>query len=287
MPSTRLAVWLLRVVWLVLPLGCGPAIGGALADAGRAVDITAASLLWAAWTAGLVAVLVPSTVGLTAIRLLAPVAPGVVAVAAGFGADALDVVVGLVVGAAATALALGADVAEAFVQASAYGDERRFPLRTPGPLLLGPLEIAWAVPVATLGAGALLLADRQWIVGGLLLAVGLVTTPALARRFHRLSRRWLVRVPAGLVLHDHFVLTETLMVPFSDVAEVALAERDTQALDLTGGALGLAVEVRLREAATAVLAPNRRGGAPRAMHCWSFLCSPVRPGRALADARRR
>ena len=33
------------------------------------------------------------------------------------------------------------------------------------------------------------------------------------RRWHQLSRRWLVFVPAGLVVHDPVVLAETLMVP--------------------------------------------------------------------------
>ena len=54
----------------------------------------------------------------------------------------------IAVGVLATLLALTAEVGLAFVQAAAYGDEVRVTLRPPGPLLFGPLELAWAVLAA-------------------------------------------------------------------------------------------------------------------------------------------
>ena len=67
---------------------------------------------------------------------------------------------------------LSAFTGAVFVNGSAYGDERRLPLRPPAALLLGPLELAWAVCVIGTVAGPLLLAAGSWIVGALALVVG-------------------------------------------------------------------------------------------------------------------
>jgi hypothetical protein len=103
----------------------------------------------------------------------------------------------------------------------------------------------------------------------------------LGMRFHRLSRRWLVLVPAGLVVHDHMVLGETLMVQRPNVALARLALADTQAADLTGPAAGHAVEVTVREMVLAVLPSTRENPKGKALHVASFLVAPSRPGRAL------
>ena len=100
----------------------------------------------------------------------------------------------------------------------------------------------------------------------------------------RLSRRWIVVVPAGLVLHDHVVLAETFLVPSKDVAGVGLALVGTQAANLTGSAPGPVVEVRLRELQTTVLAAPPRGQT-KALHVQSYLVSPTRPGRTLQVLR--
>ena len=63
------------------------------------------------------------------------------------------------------------------------------------------------------------------------------------RRWHKLSRRWFVLVPTGVVVHDHLVLAETLMMRRNEVVGLRLAPADTEALDLTGPAAGHAVEV--------------------------------------------
>ena len=104
---------------------------------------------------------------------------------------------------------------------------------------------------------------------------------------HRLARRWLVLVPAGLVLHDELVLAETVMLPRRSIDAILLAPADTEAADLTGNALGRALEIRLTGASTVVLAgsPSKPGGT--ALHVHSILVSPTRPGRVIAEAARR
>ena len=106
-------------------------------------------------------------------------------------------------------------------------------------------------------------------------------------RLHRLARRWLVLVPAGLVLHDELVLAETVMLPRRSIDAILLAPADTEAADLTGNALGRALEIRLAGASTVVLAgsPSKPGGT--ALHVRSILVSPTRPGRVIAEAARR
>ena len=91
-------------------------------------------------------------------------------------------------------------------------------------------------------------------------------------------------VPAGVVVHDQLVLADPYMFRTIDVARVGLAASDTEAIDLTGGALGPAVEIDLRELSTMVLAgtPSTRKGT--AFHVRAMRVSPTRPGRALTVA---
>jgi hypothetical protein len=174
-----------------------------------------------------------------------------------------------------------------FVQGSAYGDETRFPLRPPGPLVVGPLPVGWAVVVAAIISGPLLLAARSFVAGAVLTAFGMALVWLFARRCHRLARRFVVLVPAGIVVHDHLVLSDTSMFRKSDVARVRLALDQTEAADLTGKALGNAVEIVLKDFDTVVLAgtPKKPGGT--ALHVLSVLVSPSRPGRMLTEAARR
>ncbi|MEX0846465.1 MAG: hypothetical protein WD023_01705, partial [Ilumatobacteraceae bacterium] len=249
-------MWAARVSWLLLAVVGGAAFGQALASHGRPVQLVGTTLAWMAWGAVTAALLVPSTVSLTVARSVVPAAV-VAAVAASFGADGTLAAVAAV----GTALLSGAFVlsggfGEVFAQASAYGDERRFPLRPPVAFLL-PTVVSWMVLCACAIVGPLALAARAWFLGVPLTAAALGLGWFLGRRFHRLSRRWLVLVPAGIVLHDHLVLGDTAMFQRSAVARVGLALEGTQAAALTGPAPGNAIEIELREMATVVLAPSR------------------------------
>lgn len=279
----RALVGALRLAWFAL-LGGLAVLGDVLAGHSRPVQVVATVMLWLGWSLTFLALLVPSTVTLTAARLAVPVSVVVYAWATVEGAGALAAVLAAV-GLLASVLVLSAEVGEVFVQASAYGEERRLPLRAPGPML-PVVAIAWALLVAAVVAGPLLLAARAYVAGALVSAAAAVLVGVLSRRFHQLSRRWLVVVPAGLVLHDHTVLAETAMFPRAQVRGCALALADTEAADLTGGALGHALELSLAEAATVVLArtPSHPGG--RALHARAVLLAPSRPGRAIAIVNR-
>jgi hypothetical protein len=274
-----------RAVWGVQPLVAGPAIGGALAGTSDAVRWVAGTGAWAGWLVALVATLVPSTVSLTVLRVAGPaaLAAAVAALVAGTGPTAG--VVGVAAGLLAALVALAPETAEVFVDGSSYGEERRLPLRTPTPLLAGPVELAWLAVVSP-AAGALLLAAGQWVAGALVLAGGVALATLGARALHALARRWVVFVPAGLVLHDRLALAEPTLFRRAAISSLAAAPAGTRALDLTAGAAGLALELCLVEPVPLVPA-SRRGAGAELVDATAVLFTPSRPGRVVAEARRR
>jgi hypothetical protein len=267
--------WGARLSWLVTGLAGSVTFGQALEGRSSAVQLVAAIGLWAGWGVGLVALLTPSTVGLTVARLVVPSALPLTVIAASAGAG--TAITALTAAAAAVALVttFSPDVGERAVQASAYGAERRFPLRPPVSFL-APMVLVWTLTLGAVCIGPLLLAAGQVLAGVAVSALGLVLAGVAGPRFHRLSRRWLVIVPAGLVVHDQVALAETVMLRRQQVASVELAPADTQALDLTGVTWGTPLEIQLVEPETVVPAD------PTPVRTVAFLVSPSRPGRALA-----
>lgn len=284
--TARAALWAGRVMWLAVGVTGWLAIGSALD--GRATGASAAAQVgaWATFAVGVVAFVVPSTVSLTALRIVAPLAPVVAVAALAGGAGVARGAPFLAAAVLATAVCAMGELGEAFAQASAYGDERRFPLRPPVGFLLA-VVVGWLVWAALLVTGFMFLVHETWVVGSVLVALGVAAAWQLGRRCHRLSRRWLVVVPAGLVVHDHLVLAETLLVQRTTLARIGLALTGTEAADLTGPSGGHAVEIAVREMVKITFAPAARGADTRAIHARSFLVAPTRPGRALTDAAAR
>lgn len=278
----------LRGAWLLLPLVAGPVLGDALAGTSRPVQVVASLGLWAGWAGVLVATLVPRTVSLTVLRIAAPAAGAAVvaASAAGEGETGWRV---LALGwtALTIVIAFAPVVGRTFVDGSSYGDEHRFPLRVPAPLLAGPLLLAWWAVVAGVSAGPLLLATRQWVPGAVVTLVGAAAAVWGLRALHALSRRWVVLVPGGTVLHDPLALTDPVLFRRSTIRSLGPAPAGSDALDLTRGALGLALELQLTEPAALTLAPSRPGAASETVETDRLLFTPTRPGALLAAAHAR
>ncbi len=278
-------LWGPRVLWLAVGIGGVWSIGEALEGRSGALRTTVSVGAWLVWGIGVVALAVPSTLGLTVMRMLSALACGAAGVSWAGGASpapggvfvACTLVCALLVG--------GADFGQRCVQSSAYGDEQRFLLRPPAAFLL-PVAVAGLMWVAAVLAAPLLLASGLWI-GGVVALLGVLLTWLLLPRFNVLSRRWLVLVPAGVVVHDQVVLAETLMVPRPDVLGIDLALAGTEAADFTGPAAGHAVEIGMRSMITALLAPTKAEPKGTALHVQSFIVAPTRPGAVLAAARRR
>jgi hypothetical protein len=274
--------WPLLAVWVLTPLLIGPSVSDALDERSRAVQVTGSSIAWLSWAVALVAMLVPRTATLTAVRLIVPGAAALGCWAASGADDTAWAVVGAATGVAALLTLAAPGVSDGFVDGSSYGSERRIALRVPYALLLGPVPLAWAAVAAGVVTGPLLLAARQWLVGAAATAVGAVVVAVGVRQLHLLSRRWLVFVPAGVVVHDPLTLTEPILFQRHLVASFGPAPADTDALDVTGRALGLVLEIRAREPFSVGLRRGRdrteRDGVD------ALLVTPTRPATTLSIA---
>jgi hypothetical protein len=287
MDARRLFPWLVRLCWVILPFTVGPAMGAALHPYSGPVRVTAAVLAWAAWAAVFVGTLVPYPIGLTALRSAAPAAAVVAVTAALTGRPSvLDATLAVGSTLLAVVVAFTPATGVLYVNGPAYPNERRYPLRPPGPLLLGPLQLVWAVTVGAPVIGILLLAGGAWVAGGVVLGLGSPAAYVMSQALHRLSRRWVVFVPAGLVIHDPLTLAQPVLFQRQDIEGLGPAAADSTALDLTMNAPGLALELVLR-AETELQLVQRGHAQAGTVSVDRVLITPTRPGQVLAEASGR
>jgi hypothetical protein len=155
-------------------------------------------------------------------------------------------------------------------------------------LLAGPIEVAWAITVGAPAAGALLLAAEAWAAAAIVLVLGLPAAFILGRSLHGLSLRWVVFVPAGVVLHDPLSLVDPVLVERKLIATLrpVAHHADTSGLDLTQRAPGLALELVLREPVMMTLVkPGTIGGESAGAARLRF--TPTRPGQVMREAQER
>ena len=233
---------------------------------------------WSLWLVTAIELLVPSPLSLTTIRCVAPLAV----------ISSLVAVSPLAVFASIVMLIIGFSplFADVMVQGGAYGEEKRFALRTPVPQML-PTVIAWGVLSFSLIGGSLYITSTQYIIGVPLAPVGILLATRVPKMLHRHSRRWLVIVPAGIVIHDHLVLAETVMSPRSKIASLTVVPEAGESADFTGGVAGPRMAVQLREADKIVLSriTAKILGTTEALHVTTFSVSPRRLNAALAEIK--
>jgi hypothetical protein len=274
-----------------LPVTAGAAAAEVLSGWPDAPAIVGAVLCWLAWGIGSIAVLAPRPAGLTALRALAPAyAVGAVVVAITGGAVGLDAWAAVVATVVTAVLVADHGIATTAANAVAYGDERRYPLRTPPALFLGPLPGVRGLVVAGIAGGPLLLADEHWIVGGLAVATGLVVVPLGTRALHALSRRWIVLVPAGVVLADPLTLSDPTLFLREHVRALRPVEPHVattgDALDLRLGASWGTLRISLDEPVDLLRSGRgRRGGAT--VDASELLVAVTRRSELLETASRR
>lgn len=279
------SLWLLRVVWFVAPFAIGPALAESL-DGRDGIATVASGLAWLGWAIVLIATLVPRSSSLTVVRMVAPGAVPIAiwaAVVSGESAlGALAVVAALV---AASVALIGPGVADAFVDGSSYGDEQRVALRVPLSLLALPVPLAWSSAAAGACTGPLLLGARLWIPGAVATIVGAGIVVGVGRRLHVLSCRWLVFVPAGVVLHDPLHLSEPILLPKRTLKRFGPVSDAGDAADVTGHALGLVLELRPSEPIDVGFRRGRDASEDETVT--ALLVAPTRPGATLTIARER
>ena len=278
--------WVLRALWLVLPFTLGTQIGDALEGTSRPVQLTGTVGAWILWGAGLLLTLVPHTLTLSPLRVLAPATLGISVWAALADGVSGWTVTALAVTAAVAAVVMSPSIGGTWINGSSYGDERRVPLRAPGAMVAGPIPLAWGALVSAVAAGALLLAAKQWILGIVVALIAVGLTVVVGRALHQLTQRWLVFVPAGLVVHDHLSVGDPVLFKRTAVAAFGPALADTTAADLTAGATGLALEILVKEPVEIGYRPQP-GAQPTVREITGVAIAPSRPGLVLDEAKRR
>jgi hypothetical protein len=257
--------------WVVLAI---TAPWHAFSDHSQAVSLCLQVWGWLAWTTVAIALLVPSPASLTAIRTIAPLAVicslAAVSPLAVFSSIVFIVVVGSSI------------FVDAMVQGSAYGDEKRFALRTPVPQM-APAIVAWAAFSGGLIGGSMLLCAKNYVAGVPVVLLGALLARTVPLRLHRLARRWLVIVPAGIVVHDHIVLGETLMVMRKNIKRVERVSQSGEFADFTGGIAGDRIAVEMLESDKVVLSDitAKSLGTTIALHVTGFSFAPRQLGAAL------
>jgi len=272
--------------WLAVGVAAllGDLIHPALRPEDGSARTTVIVAMWLAYALVLAALLLPGPRALTVARIGMPVGALDSAFAASSSHE-VATVIGLVAGLVGTIVVLLPVYAEAQVDAASYGDERRLLLRPPGPVIVALIAPMWAVSVAGVAVGPLLLADRGWAAGTLGAAVGLPAAAFAAHTLFRLARRWLVFVPNGLVVHDHLAVAEPLPLGRRNIDSIGPARADTTAADLTAQAFGMALELRLNNPVNANIMTGRNCSEERSST--ALLVSPSRPAAVLATAARR
>ena len=258
-------LWLLRAVWITLPFSAGPSLAAGLASWTDAPRLLGAVLCWTAWGLGLLACVAPRPVGLTMLRAVAPAAVvASVAAAVSGHPSTLASAGGIVATLAAAVLAADPTVAEWTANGTAYRDEDRYPLRVPPGLFLGPLPLARIVAVGGFVTGPLLVADGQTLWGIVAVVVGFPVAVFGAGVLHRLSQRWLVLVPAGVVVVDRMALIDNVLFTRDHVEilrGVAVDEPRDESLDLRMGATIGSVLISFDEPAELTrVSYSQRGG---------------------------
>jgi len=278
---TPVVVWASRLSVIATGLAV-PLLNNALRQMSSLTGISSTVGIWLLWSIALLCTLVPSSSALTAIRLALPtifVIVAAVAVATGISSG---VAAALAISLLASLLIFSGDIGDSFVQLAAYGDERRYLLRCPPAMLLVQV-LSWLVWLTLTIVAINLLASDALILSAIIAIAALLLAIILPRRFHRFSRRWLVSVPAGLVIHDHVVLAETAMFMNNAVIEVGIDLAPSEAADLSGKCSGIGLLIALKDFDTVVLAATPKTPGGSAIHVKSMRICPTRPGRAITE----
>lgn len=283
---TRLVVGALAL-WVIAPFTLGELIGEALHPATDPFRTSVSIGAWAAWSVVLVAIAVPRPVSLTVARLgtaggLAAAIWAAVVVGGRDDPEGLVILLGVVIAVLSVFALLVPGMGDRFVDGVSYGDERRFLLRAPGPVLLAAVLPSVVIVLVGLAAGPLLLADERWVAGAIATAIGWVAAWFPLNALHRLTNRFLVFVPNGLVVHDPTTIREPVLFVTREIAGLAPAAPDTVATDFTSSALGLVLELRLTAPAEIPVVTGRTETEARAVR--SLLVAPTRPGAVVKTA---
>ena len=273
---------MLRILLSCLPF-IGAGVGGLLDDRSAAVQVTGTTLAWAVWGTVVIASFISHPITLTVLRIGTPVVAGFMILDIFNQATSGGQVIRVAVSIAVLLLSFSAEIGSIYVQASAYGDEKRFALRPPV-VLIAPILLSTLVADLSIISLPLLIAAKNWTVAAVSLAGLYVSAKYLLPRIHLLSRRWLVFVPAGVVVHDEIVLSTNLMIRKQELSQIQLARDNSAAADLSALTWGVPLEFSFNKPLDISLTSigAKHLNTLSAIHAQSVLIATSRPGSVLS-----
>ena len=284
MPNLRLAtglLWSIRILVGCMPF-VGAGVGALLETRSTAIQIVGTVLAWLIWGLIVLASFISHPISLTVLRMGTPVVASFLVFIAATDQGSTLQVINAAIGFAVLLISFSAEIGSIYVQASAYGDERRFLLRPPV-AFVAPVAISVVIVDFFIIATPMFFAARIWLAGVISLIGLAACIKFMAPRIHQLSRRWLVFVPAGFVVHDEIVLSINLMIKKHELVDIQLARDDTQAADLSALTWGVPLELSFNKtldvSLTAIGARHLK--AVSAIHATSIIIAPSRPGAVL------
>ncbi|MBK5289491.1 MAG: hypothetical protein JJE46_13605, partial [Acidimicrobiia bacterium] len=171
---------------------------------------------------------------------------------------------------------------------AAYGDEERFPLKVPPGVALAIVPIALIVVAAATVVAPILIAGEEWALGIALLVLAGPLAFVTVRLVHQLSMRWVVLVPAGLVIADPLTLTDPVLFPRAHIMGLGPADPARRppddACDLRLGASFGSCALLLDDDAPILRRVRREGVTVKAN---LLLVTPTAAPRLLERARAR
>lgn len=271
---------------LRISVGCLPFIGAGvgelLDDRSASVQITGTTVAWVVWGAVVIASFISHPITLTVLRIGTPVVAAFIVFVAATQGSSGSQIIGAAVGVAILLLSFSAEIGGIYVQASAYGDEKRFALRPPV-VLIAPVLLSVLIADLSILGLPMLVAAKNWAVAIIALIGFFISVKYLLPRIHLLSRRWLVFVPAGIVVHDEIVLSINLMIRKQDLLQMQLARDNSAAADLSALTWGVPLELSFNKpldvSLSAIGAKHLK--AVSAIHAQSVLIAASRPGSVL------
>jgi len=272
----------LRVLLSCLPF-IGAGVGGLLDDRSAAVQMTGTTLAWAVWGAVVIASFISHPITLTVLRIGTPVVASFMIFVVANQDTSVRQITSAAVSIAVLLLSFSAEIGSIYVQASAYGDEKRFALRPPV-VLIAPILLSTLVADLSIISLPLLVAAKDWPVAIVSLVGLYISARYFLPRIHSLSRRWLVFVPAGVVIHDEIVLLINLMIRKQELSQIQLARDNSAAADLSALTWGVPLEFSFNKPLDVSLTSigAKHLNTVSAIHAQSVLVATSRPGAVLS-----
>ena len=252
-------------------------------DRSAAVQMTGTTLAWAVWGTVVIASFISHPITLTVLRIGTPVVASFMIFGVFNQGTSGGKIICAAVSIAVLLLSFSAEIGSIYVQASAYGDEKRFALRPPV-VLIAPILLSALIADLSIISLPLLVAAKDWPVAVVSLTGLYISARHFLPRIHSLSRRWLVFVPAGVVIHDEIVLSINLMIRKQELSQIQLARDNSAAADLSALTWGVPLEFSFNKPLDVSLTSigAKHLNTVSAIHAQSILVATSRPGAVLS-----